>query len=108
MDGRQVTVVARLKARSGMEDRFAEEMKPLVEASRSDAGCINYDLHRGIEDPSTFILYENWSSGKALDEHLDQPHVHERLGKLADLADGEVEITRLEMISAPTSGTAGQ
>lgn len=103
----QVTVVARVKARSGMEDLFAEEMEPLVEASRSDAGCINYDLHRGLEDPSVFVLYENWSSNQALDEHLEQPHVQEWLGKLGDLADGEVEISRLEMISSPASGTAG-
>lgn len=104
----RVTVVARVRAKSGMEDRFAEEMEPLVEASRSDAGCINYDLHRGLEDPSMFVLYENWSSNQALDGHLGQPHVQEWLGKLEDLADGEVEITRLEMISAPTPGTAGQ
>lgn len=108
MDGGQVSVVARVKAKSGMEDRLAEEMEPLVEGSRSDEGCINYDLHRGIEDPSTLVIYENWISGRKLDEHLEQPHVQEFIGKLDELADGEIEITRLEMISAPTSGTAGQ
>jgi quinol monooxygenase YgiN len=102
MDGGQVTVVARVEAKPGMGDRLAEEMKPLVEGSRSDAGCINYDLHRGLENPSTLVIYENWSSSQALDEHLEQPHVQEWLGKLDELADGEVEITRLEMISAPS------
>ncbi|MBA2691244.1 MAG: antibiotic biosynthesis monooxygenase [Rubrobacter sp.] len=106
-DGR-VTVVARVKAKSGMEERLAEAMGRLLEGSRSDAGCVNYDLHRGLEDPSVFVIYENWTSERELDEHLDQPHLHEFVGKLEDLAEGEIEITRLEMISSPTPGTAGQ
>lgn len=108
MSEKQVTVIATVRARAGMEDRLFAETQPLVEGSRGDEGCLNFDLHRGTEDPATLALYENWASRKLLDEHLEQPHVREWQAKLEELSEGGVEISTLTMVSSPTSGTAGQ
>lgn len=105
----QVTVVARFKARTGMEERLREETtRILVEGSRADAGCLNFDLHQGADEPSLFVLYENWTSKQDLEDHWEQPHVQEWYEKYEDLAEGEVEISLLEMVSEPDSGTAGR
>lgn len=105
----QVTVVARFKARSGMEERLRETTTGiLVEGSRADAGCLNFDLHQGSDDPSLFVLYENWTSKQDLEDHWEQPHVKAWYEKYEVLAEGEVEILLLEMVSEPDSGTAGR
>ena len=106
MDENQVSVVARIKAREGKEDELREETLKLIEPTRSEEGCLNYDLHQGTEDPSIFFFYENWRSQQDLDEHLEMPYLKEYAEKLEDL--GELEINTLKMISAPSEGTAGQ
>ncbi len=106
MADEQVSVVARLKAREGLEDRMREELLSLVEPTRKEEGCLNYDLHQGTEDPSLFYFYENWTSQQDLDEHLQMPYVQEFAQKLDDL--GELEIMTLRMVSPPDAGTAGR
>ncbi|BBD59025.1 hypothetical protein NIES2109_18040 [Nostoc sp. HK-01] len=75
MSGQQVTVTARLKVKQGLEDRFRQEFEPVIALTRSEDGCINYDLHQSIEDPSLFLLHENWASQAILDLHLQQPYI---------------------------------
>ena len=55
-DETAVSVVARIQAREGMEQRLKEEASKLVEPTRSEEGCLNYDLHQGIDDPSVLFF----------------------------------------------------
>ena len=71
----QVSVIARAKARPGMEEKLQQAIEEAVGPTRSEEGCINYDLHRSSEDPSEFLLYENWRSKADLDAHLELPHI---------------------------------
>jgi quinol monooxygenase YgiN len=97
----QVSVIARAKARPGMEEQLMEAIQEVVGPTRSEEGCINYDLHRGVEDPSELVLYENWQRKADLDEHLSSPHVKDLLDKLPELSEDGVEITLFEMVSVP-------
>ncbi|AFY44894.1 putative quinol monooxygenase [Nostoc sp. PCC 7107] len=75
MSGQQVTVTARLKVKQGLEDRLREEFAPVIALTRAEDGCINYDLHQSTEDPSVFLLHENWASQEILYLHLQQPYI---------------------------------
>jgi len=92
-------VLARMKARDGMEERVKEELMSLVTPTRSEEGCINYDLHQNPDDKSLFMFYENWISKKALDEHLGMPYVKSFMEEADDLFAEPIEITFWEMIS---------
>ena len=98
----QVSVIARAKVRPGMEDDLKQAIEEAVGPTRSEEGCINYDLHQGAEDPSEFLLYENWRSKADLDAHLERPHVATLLGKLPELSENGVEITLFQMVTAPS------
>lgn len=95
----KVTVLAKCKAKPGMEDKVRDELMALVEPTRSEAGCINYDLHQSGEDKSLFMLYENWKSKQDLDAHLAKPHLQEFIGKAEDILAEPVEIVLWDMIS---------
>ena len=99
----QVSVIARAKARPGMEEDLRQAIEEAVGPTRSEEGCINYYLHRNAEDPSEFMLYENWRSKADLDAHLKLPHIETLLGKLPELSENGVEITLFEMVTTPAA-----
>jgi len=70
-----VVVVATLKAREGCEQALEKLLLGLVGQSRKDGGCIQYDLHRGKDDPRCFVFYEIWQSPELLEEHSRTPHL---------------------------------
>jgi quinol monooxygenase YgiN len=101
MMAQKVTVVATFKAKTGMEEDAKNAILALIEPTRSEAGCINYDLHQSHDDPSVLMLYENWVSKKDLDEHLAMPYLKDLLGKADDLFTEPVDIAFWQMISTP-------
>src|SRR5215211_4426603 len=98
-DKDRVSVVALIKARSGMEEQLREETQALVKPTRSEVGCLNFDLHQDRYDPSLLIFYENWRSQQDFEEHLKKPYITEWFEKTERHREGEVEIKRLKMVS---------
>jgi quinol monooxygenase YgiN len=70
-----LTIVAHIKAKPGMEQRMQQDLLRLLEPTRSEAGCITFDLLIDRNDPTVFMLYENWENQAALDAHFEQPYV---------------------------------
>ena len=70
-----LTVIAILKAKPGKEAALRTELLNLVEITRQEPGCINYDLHVSTENPGHFAFHENWASKEQLDDHLARPHL---------------------------------
>ncbi|MCC5603836.1 antibiotic biosynthesis monooxygenase [Nostoc sp. CHAB 5784] len=75
MSNQQVTVTARLKVKPGLENEFKQEFQAVIALTLKEEGCINYDLHQSVEDPSLFLLHENWVSQDILAQHLEQPYI---------------------------------
>lgn len=94
-----LTVIVRMRAKPGQEQRLRDELTALVEPTSQEAGFVNYDLHVSIEDPAVFFLYENWESGEALDTHFGQPHLVRFVGLVDELLDGGLDLTRLQRIA---------
>jgi quinol monooxygenase YgiN len=95
----KLTVLARFRAKSGMEEDLKKLLLALIGPSRSDEGCINYDLHQAIDDPALFILYENWQSREHLDKHSATPHVEHFRSAGKALLGEPPELTLMNMIS---------
>ncbi|NEO47886.1 MAG: antibiotic biosynthesis monooxygenase [Moorea sp. SIO4A3] len=99
MSNQQVTVTARLKVKPGMEKNFKEEFLPILELSRLEEGCLNYDLHQSNEDPSLFLLHENWVSKEILDKHLEMPYIKALGEKAEDFLTEPPEVKLWKQIS---------
>jgi len=78
-----LTVVAVLRAKPGKEEALREALLGLVDPTRAEPGCLQYDLHVSNENPAEFLFYEKWVDRAALDEHFQKPH----LTKLTDRSD---------------------
>lgn len=98
MANEQVTVLARMRAKDGMEEKVKQELLSLVPQTKAEEGCINYDLHQSPEDKSLFMFYENWRSKADLDKHFETPYLQAFLGKTEELLAEPPDITFWQMV----------
>ncbi len=76
----KLTVVANIVANKDSIDFVKAELIKLIEVTRAEAGCINYDLHQDNENPAHFVFYENWQSREHLQTHLANSHIADYVG----------------------------
>src|SRR5450755_1461075 len=72
-----LTVVAEMQAIPGKEEALRRAVLALIEPTRREDGCVQYDLHVHTGDPARFVFYENWTSEAHLDRHLASAHIQE-------------------------------
>lgn len=97
----KVTVVATLKAKEGKEQKVEQELLNMVNETRKETGCLNYDLHKSVDCPRTFIFYENWVSKQCLELHFQTPHLVRLRELQSELLDCAPDIKLLKMVSLP-------
>ena len=68
------TAIATLIAKPGQQDLLEQGLRALVEPSRAEAGCSQYDLHRDLADPQVFYVIEHWASEEILQAHNASEH----------------------------------
>lgn len=61
----------------GMEDYIKRYLKQLMDHSRKDKGCILYNIHQSIDNPSEFMVYMQWKSQRAFEQHNQTPEMQE-------------------------------
>ena len=71
----KLTIVANIKANLEKVDLVRQELLRLIEITRAEPGCINYDLHQDNENPAHFMFYENWESRELWQTHMNAPHL---------------------------------
>ncbi|MHC4992108.1 MAG: putative quinol monooxygenase [Planctomycetota bacterium] len=94
----QVTVVATIRARSETLEQVREILLGLLEPTRAEEGCINYDMYQDLDEPRCFVFHENWTSRAHLERHLAMPHLQAGLEQLQEVVDG-LEIRVLSRVA---------
>jgi quinol monooxygenase YgiN len=69
-----LTVVAKVVAKNESVENVRTELLKLIEPTRKENGCIEYNLHQDNEDPATFIFYETWESLACLERQMNTVH----------------------------------
>lgn len=70
-----LTIVANIHAKAGQEQRVFNALEKLVEPTRMESGCIQYDLHRDNDDPAHFLFYETWENRDLWQAHKHTAHI---------------------------------
>ena len=58
-----------------------KELEVLQQQTVKEKGCIFFDVLQNKEDPTLFILWEEWINEDALKEHFNQAHTKAYLAK---------------------------
>lgn len=77
-------VCATWVARAGEGPTVASALTRLAPASRDEPGNIAYVVHRGLDDPNVFFLYERYADRGAYEAHLASEHFRRALGEASD------------------------
>ncbi|WP_233850276.1 putative quinol monooxygenase [Paraburkholderia sp. HD33-4] len=71
----EIAVVAISVAKPGHEERLREALEGIVGPTRKEAGVLQYDLHRDVQEPRRFVFVERWESQDALAAHAKSAHI---------------------------------
>lgn len=69
-----VHLIATLIAHKQQDAALEVALRQLVSASRAEAGCLQYDLHRDGDDAQRFYMLEIWQNAAALELHRQSAH----------------------------------
>jgi quinol monooxygenase YgiN len=69
-----VTLVVTLRAKEGQHILLEAELRALINPTRKEEGCLQYDLHRCADQPGTFLFHEVWETRDHHTAHTRTPH----------------------------------
>lgn len=93
-----VRVVARLVAEADKVEELKAVLSGLMEPTRVEEGCLQYELYQNQADPTDFTFVEEWASATALDAHLASTHIQEAIQKLDGLIAVPPDIRRYDQV----------
>jgi quinol monooxygenase YgiN len=83
-----IALIATYRAAPGEVATVADLISRMVAPSRAERGCRAYVPHRSPEDPTEFLLYEQYTDHDALEAHRTSSH-------FVDIVQGQI-VPRLE------------
>jgi quinol monooxygenase YgiN len=101
-----LTNLAFFRARAGQTQALGSALRALVDPTRAEAECLNYDLHQSIDDSHVWFVYENWRSAEGLEAHMRAPHLQAFLKAAPDFVAGDIDLRRFSMITTPAAPRA--
>lgn len=96
-----LTHAAFMKAKPGQGEELGRALLALVAPTRTEPGCLRYEIHRALDDPATWSVYEDWRSRADFDAHMATSYVGAFMARVPDLCDGPVEIRAFQRLSEP-------
>jgi quinol monooxygenase YgiN len=87
-----IVVAAKLKAVEGKGDELEQAFRKLAPKVLKDPGTIGYVVHRNVNAPNDFFVYEKYDSMEALKLHGSTEHFKEFSRAIAPLLDGRPEV----------------
>lgn len=90
-----LTIVANVTAKADQTGLVKSELEKLVDITRAEDGCLQYDLYQDNKNPSHFVFYENWESRELWQAHMNAQHLQDYM----TATDGAVEVFTVHEMS---------
>ncbi len=90
-----IYVVATLTIKPGSLDDVMAAVRPCIEATRQEEGCLSYDIHQSLTQDDTLVYVERWRDMDAIRAHFEMGHMATMRKAVADHITG----TKIEIIT---------
>ena len=100
MTENKLRVITHLEAVPGTEERSKSLLLELVELSRQETGCINYELLQNNFNEVEFALVSEWESKAAFQAHLYSKSVEEFFREDSELLAKAPDIRQYQLLSS--------
>ncbi|RXK00513.1 antibiotic biosynthesis monooxygenase [Arcobacter sp. CECT 8986] len=93
-----ITVVANIKIKEEYKDEIYKVLETLHEQThKNDAGCIQYDFHKNLEEENSYTFIETWENEEFLKEHSNKEHFKLFVSSIEDKIE-YINVKKLEKI----------
>ncbi len=75
MSHQELTLIVRILAKPEKREFVKNELQKLITVTRTEEGCINYDLHQDNKNENLFFMYEKWENSELLQKHSESLHL---------------------------------
>lgn len=93
-----IRLIATIVAKEGYENDVLSICVGMIEPSRQDEGCLQYELNKDTSHPGTFIFLEVWENQSAVDKHNETAHMKSFIKNLNNKVD-VIDIKFIEKIA---------
>ena len=70
----EIILIAQIRAKQDKHHELKHELTLLVEQTKTEPGCSQFDLYFSQNDPHLFVLWERFASQAEFDLHLQQSY----------------------------------
>lgn len=88
-----IIVLAKIVAKEGMKNNIIKESKELIKKTRSEKGCVEYNLYDQLDEDNSLLFFEKWENKDCLTSHLNQVHFTKFGEAIEDYLAKELEIS---------------
>lgn len=99
MNDENIVLIARLKVKKDSVEAAKRAALAIIQPSRDETGCINYDFHQMLGDETVFIWHETWKNQAAIDAHGNSGHFKEFSDAVKNLTEEPLQLTFAKMVS---------
>ncbi len=92
-----IRVVALFKARPDKISDLKAFLSQIIGPTRKETGCLRYELHQNVSDPTDFAFIEEWENHASIDTHMQTQHIQEALPRVGDFLTSAPDIRRYVM-----------
>jgi len=89
----------RFEPQAGKEERLREELRKVVDASRSETGCVSVHLFESVRPAVVFFIYSEWEDEATFEAHAALPHTRHFLLLVPELITHPVQAVRTYLVS---------
>lgn len=93
-----IVTIAKQVIKPACFNRYHALAKELAEASRAEAGCVDYRSVQREDDRRVHLFIECWKDQKAIDLHCATGHFTRIVPQFAEMFDADELVTRYQVI----------
>lgn len=86
------TLFVHAKVKPGTEKQLEESAAIAVVGTRKEPGNIAYEIHRNVNEPGTYTLFEKWKNLSAMQTHFGHEHTQQILKTFGEIAAAPLKI----------------
>lgn len=86
------SLLVTFKVKEGKEKDFEAALRTCRVATKKEPGCVAYELNRDPDEARTYVMYEQFKSLAAVQEHIKAKHTEELFKQITPILDGELKV----------------
>ncbi|MGL6298514.1 MAG: putative quinol monooxygenase [Methanobacteriaceae archaeon] len=88
-----IIVLAKIVSKENNVNNIINEANTLINATRNESGCIEYNLHKSLENENELVFVEKWEDEDSLKSHLETEHFKVFGNSINDFLAKDIDIS---------------